>query len=724
MTYDELRETLETLETAKAFPFECLKTISEYVNCPEKEQVGRELVVRALAVREAFSNYNDILVSLVRGVGLFPYLKDDVDTLNFSDRLAYELHKADNLDDDIVLHRLQFEVYNRLMRDENIILSAPTSAGKSLLIDALIASGKYQNLIIIVPTLALIDETRKRLLQRFSNSCKIITHHSQKRSKEPDVRNVYVLTQERVLEREDLKDLDLFIMDEFYKIDFKDDNSGENDRALLLNRAFHQLATVAKQFYLLGPNIEEITGIRDSFSCHFKNSNFSTVAVNYKRFDLKNKKEEKEKKLVELCQQIDLPILVYCQSPNSAHTIAKLLLEENVVEAPLNIDSALEWITANYHKDWIFHKALEAGIGIHHGSIPRALQQECVKYFNEGKIKILVCTSTFIEGVNSEAKSIIIYDRRIANNKALDYFTYRNIEGRAGRMFKHFVGSVYSLETIPPKCSVEVDFPICHQDETTPLDLLVQIDIDHLHERSKQRLNDQFSHMLLPEFIVKQNAPVPITNQEAIAQEIHSNIEHYAEQLLWNSTPDYEQLKTACELICSHISKPKSIVSVDQLAYVINRFFMSGSYQSFLDEQIEKAQNDGVTDISKNIDQTLTWVRNVISYSFPRNLMIIETIANYVFKRNNIDEEADYSFYSSSLENLHMDSALCALDEYGIPYQTAQKLGGYIDPQGELDLALEYLRVVDVPALPFLNFEKTILMQIQSELQQNQTKEI
>jgi replicative superfamily II helicase len=42
--------------------------------------------------------------------------------------------------DEIVFHRVQAEVYARLMEGENVVLSAPTSFGKSLIIDAVVAS--------------------------------------------------------------------------------------------------------------------------------------------------------------------------------------------------------------------------------------------------------------------------------------------------------------------------------------------------------------------------------------------------------------------------------------------------------------------------------------------------------------------------------------------------------------------------------------------------------
>ncbi len=110
------------------------------------------------------------------------------------------------------------------MDGESVVLSAPTSFGKSLVIDALIASGQYRNVAIVVPTIALIDETRRRL-SRFSPTYKVITRVSQPLAE----RNLLVLTQERVLDIEKLPDIDLFVIDEFYKL--SPDREGDADRA-------------------------------------------------------------------------------------------------------------------------------------------------------------------------------------------------------------------------------------------------------------------------------------------------------------------------------------------------------------------------------------------------------------------------------------------------------------------------------------------------------------
>lgn len=60
----------------------------------------------------------------------------------------------------------------------------------------------------------------------------------------------------------------------------------------------------------------------------------------------------------------------------------------------------------------------------------------------------MVSTSSIIEGVNTQAEQVVVWSNKNGSCK-FDYFTYRNIIGRAGRMFKYFVGKVYLLEEPP-----------------------------------------------------------------------------------------------------------------------------------------------------------------------------------------------------------------------------------------------------------------------------------
>ena len=146
-------------------PFTVLQSISLLINNADTLPLGREMVLRALELRGSMGVVEPILDSLARSTGLFPYA--DPEALDLADRIAYEYHRPANMTEDVVFHRMQAEVYRRLLSGENVILSAPTSFGKSRVIDAMIATRQFKNVAVIVPTLALIDETAQGVLRPF-----------------------------------------------------------------------------------------------------------------------------------------------------------------------------------------------------------------------------------------------------------------------------------------------------------------------------------------------------------------------------------------------------------------------------------------------------------------------------------------------------------------------------------------------------------------------------
>lgn len=184
MKKEELRNILRRKFSADADRFQIIKEVAILV--VTEQSVGQEFVLRLLSRIEDFQGMETMIHSLVRQVGLFPYLEEE--NLSLKDTIAYEVHRPSGFKENIVFHHAQAEVYYTLLRGENVVLSAPTSFGKSLIIDSIIASQQHSNIFIIVPTIALIDETRKRL-SKFKDSYKIITHPSQSFSQ----RNIFIL---------------------------------------------------------------------------------------------------------------------------------------------------------------------------------------------------------------------------------------------------------------------------------------------------------------------------------------------------------------------------------------------------------------------------------------------------------------------------------------------------------------------------------------------------
>jgi len=76
---------------------------------------------------------------------------------------------------------------------------------------------------------------------------------------------------------------------------------------------------------------------------------------------------------------------------------------------------------------------LKKGVGIHHGRLPKYIQREVIKLFNQREIKEIFCTTTIIEGVNTTAKNVIIASSKKARID-LEKFDLLNIEGRSRKV--------------------------------------------------------------------------------------------------------------------------------------------------------------------------------------------------------------------------------------------------------------------------------------------------
>lgn len=707
MKYDLIKHQLEMLCEETSDKTGLLMGLSHIVNRGHPEWEGRDLVIRSLDKFKLFDEVEQsLLLSLVRTVGLFPYITDHLENVSFSDRLAYEVHRVEGVEKGMVFHRLQAHVFHLLMQGRNVVLSASTSVGKSLVIDAVLAQGKFRKIVVIVPTIALIDETRRRLVRRFRQSCNVITHPSQKANDSPI--NVYLLTQERVLQRDDLGDVDFVVIDEFYKLDLASD-SDEKNRSIDLSLAFHKLAKQGVQFYLLGPNIQNIQGL-DGYEYNFIPSNFSTVAVDVIHYNLHTRGDERKDKLLELCTQITSPTLIYCQSPASANRVAQLLIDKGNFPALEATREISEWIAENYHPAWNVAKAISLGIGIHHGGVPRAIQQYFVKLFNERTIRYIICTSTMIEGVNTSAENVIIYDRRI-NKNTFDFFTYKNISGRAGRMNQYFIGKVFMLEEPPEEKSLTVDYPIGLQNEGSPMGLLMKLEPEYLTDQSRQRLDAAYATPQLSVSTLIENRHLPVDRQVEVAERILRELAMSRVWLTWKGNPEQKQLEYLCTLIYEHLPHklPEyGIHSGLQLAWHINALRAQKNFQAYLQQAIDEDNSDRTP--SESIGQRLKLIRNVISYRLPRDIMALSKIQADVFSKKGI-EPGNFGFFAEQLENLFHDPLLTALDEYGIPTQISTKFKSALLPSENLTQLLDKLRAwtLKIHSAPLTPFEKNIV---------------
>ncbi|WP_205510242.1 DEAD/DEAH box helicase [Paenibacillus elgii] len=532
--------------------FEYTQICSKLLRNTETEDLGRKIIINVLDNwRKINPKFHGIWTDLVEAAGFYPYLQKNSEQLHLSSTASLirtQFHSSPNLEGKI-LHEEQYLLNKILKTEKNLIVSAPTSFGKSLLIEEVVASLKYNNIVVIQPTLALLDETRKKL-NKYKSEYKIIVRTTQEASKSK--KNLFLLTAERVMEYKGLPEIDFFIIDEFYKLSAKRDD----ERSDVLNNAANLLLNKhGSRFYFLGPNINKISdGFAKKYNAEFYPTNYSlvdniSIDIYSKHQDLfgsrGEKKDYKEKVLFELLDELSLEqSLIYCSSPNRARQLAKKYLDYLIHKSTAKSQEQFElitWIKENISDKWSLIACLEHGIAFHDGALQKHISSTLVDYFNNNKISYLFCTSTIIEGVNTSAKNVIYFDKSIGQDKEIDFFDYSNIKGRSGRMMVHYVGKIYNFNKPPSKQDIVIDIPFYEQDPVSD-EVLIQLDESDVKDKNSEQYKRLCSIPFDEKEIFKKNGEI-ILGQQKILEILKRDIKEQYSNIGWSRYPTYEQLQ-------------------------------------------------------------------------------------------------------------------------------------------------------------------------------------
>ncbi|MBB5788805.1 DEAD/DEAH box helicase [Jiangella mangrovi] len=687
MSYDAARAVIARRDGFAADKaFDALAAIGRHGAFVDRHD-ARDLVIRALDRWDEFpADARGLLQALVREYGLFPYLSDVVG-LPLADRLAYEAHRPVGwtFREDLVFHSEQAMVYERLLDGQNVVLSAPTSFGKSLVIDAVLAARDFSNAAVIVPTLALMDETRRRLAH-LRDRYKIITHGTQDRGQ----RNLWVMTQERMLEMGVPSELDFFVVDEFYKLD----PSHSDERSAQLNILLWRLLETGAQFYLLGPNITAMTGASlERLRATFVSTGFSTVATDIER--IHSRKETLPDDLAAACREVGPGTLIFCSSPKRTRVVANWLLHRGV-GGGRDVGYAADWIADTYHPEWTVPRAVRHGIGIHHGRLPRALGHHMVRLFDEGRLPYLIVTSTLIEGVNTAAKNVVILDNKIANKK-YDYFTFSNIRGRSGRMLRHFVGRVIVFNPAPSAADLEVDVPVLSQSEEASPEVLIQLPEEELSPASRERLRPYVQQRVVSVETLRKNKGVSLERQLDVGRELDSDPARWARVLSWRTPmPEASDVRAASHLLFKLTGAGPAVKTPDQLGGRLNILRRNrGDTQALIENQISRFGSEP----DEAVEDTLDFLRNWAQFKIPAALTTLGSIASDVLRRSGMPS-SDTSVFAGQVENLFLSPFASVLEEYGIPVPLTMKIEASLGIRSatSLDDILDRLRSMRAPA--------------------------
>lgn len=629
-------------------------------------EAGRERLIRFLDTYAGNTPETPMVDSLCAHLGLFPYMSNSAEEGD-AEALALEFHTPPELaEEGFTFHAMQHHVYARLMDGESIVLSAPTSFGKSAIMDALIASNKWSQIVLIVPTIALIDETRRRLA-RFRSNYTVISHASQISGP----RNIYVLTQERFLEIGPIADIDFFVIDEFYKLGAPDPY---DQRKTLLNIAWKRLRDTGAQYYLIGPNIDSLNeSVTNEVRGSLVTTGFKTVAVDViDRSEVEDRLEDVRRLL-----QFDLdgPSLVFASSPEKAENVARELLGSIAVPAAGSLPALVSsWLAENYDPAWNVVDTLAAGIAIHSGPMPRSVQRIMVRLFNEGHLGLMVCTSTLIEGVNTAAKNVIIYDKRI-DGRLLDFFTFSNIRGRAGRMFRHFVGRVVTYSQPPELIETEVDIPIESQSSGASLATLVQLDFANLSKEAQGRVRHVFEQTDLSVEVIRENRGLDPDLQIGLAQRLRED-ENLVARLAWTGLPRSTDARRTLEVAFEELLIPRQRrgINFNMLwGQLQNARAHANDFSGMVTQQQTYARKG--QDRGNVVLDVFRFQRNWMGFTIPSMLRGMQSIHAEIADEMGVPR-ANYELLLREIESLYLPGSLPDLEEYGLPVPLGVKVHG------------------------------------------------
>lgn len=651
--------------------FDRCKKINDLLIQNDEQQARDSLIILLQELKDKDIEYTPLVNHLIREVGLYPYI--DEETADWQERFVREAFKVDSGGGkEVTLHREQSAVLKALLNGEDLAISAPTSFGKSFIIDTFIALKRPNIVVIIVPTLALTDETRRRLYKKFSRIYKVITTTGVV----PGEKSLFIFPQERALQYvESIPQIDLLIVDEFYKAGRIGGGTAIDERTPQLIEAISQLSRKAAQRYFLAPNISELKSNPFTVGMRFEKIDFNTVYTQitpaYKTFK-GNKSEKERQKLQYLKENLASAThksIIYVNSHPELHKVAS-----KTSDFFSDVDSALLqsfslWIRKHYADDYLLAKLIKKGIGVHNGRLHRSLTQIQIKLFemSEG-LKNLISTSSLIEGVNTSAGNVIIWSNKSARSK-FDYFTYKNIIGRSGRMFKHFVGQVYLLEPPPEESfpSLELDYPDVLLERLDPEEYIGELTPEQIarikenETRIDQLLGEEGGYRQVLMETAAQSVSKPILMD--VITSIRDNRNEWQRKLPLLLNPNPEYWSGALFLIMPLLRKVSYFHGRDtRVVHFIQG--ITHNWHKSIPELLDLFQNDEIS-IEHFFD-----LEKKVSFNLTSLLHNINAVAKRMLNLPNLD----ISPFITKVSNAFLPPIVFELEEYGLPRMLSRQL--------------------------------------------------
>lgn len=620
------------------------------------------------------------------------------DNLNDIKHSAIQNYYKSKVFSNNLLDKRQKEVIDKFMslEQKRILVSAPTSFGKTFLLREIIFLNRerYRNILLLFPTIALLNENTEsvnQLIQELKLEYKIINNVYS--GIEDTEKHIFILTPERALKL--LADnanlsIDFFFFDEVYKIDEDFDRNedsnekeGEEDvkqdngnRAKAFRIVLYLLAKSVKEYYLAGPYLN-LNQVKKGMQIFLKDNNITPIQIEFEptsRIEIDAWKmngieyhpilgeikkqlyahagpstKEKVQGIVKYLQENRLgQAIFYCSTPSNSMKYTRDIIEAFSEEKEKKIPyDFIEHLKKKYNvkigksKDstmyWSLVQALENGIGIHHGKFPKYVQNEVLRLFNNGDFDYLFCTSTIIEGVNTNAKNVVIINNSVGNT-TMTAFALKNIKGRAGRYYHHAMGRVFYTDSKQRQIENADDMQLNFQTYDTHPILNADIDNASLDDLAEENRNikvereEKFNRNLLSDNVFIKNRLYPRDVQEKYLNYImQTNVFQKFVGLIGNSSNIHYFLTNKVINVILETFEETQILDTNKAKVyysVVSTYSQNGTI-GILQYHIGKLQENNSM-FEEKIDsayiKAFEQIRNIVEYEIPKLLCLFESL--------------------------------------------------------------------------------------------------
>ncbi|MDB5056396.1 MAG: superfamily helicase [Bacilli bacterium] len=555
--------------------------------------------------------------------------------------LFYNSFAQSYLDENISLHPEQMNVIEKIENYSGLIFSAPTSFGKTFIIFEYLARVRPHNVVLVVPTLALVDEYIKKIIKRYEKTFKeynIFLSIDAEKVYNFDKYNIFILTHDRAIEKSSyltIKKIDLLVIDEVYKLQ----RDEKNDRVLVLNLAYYYLVKIAEKHVLLAPFIGGIENIEFlEKNPIFYKTNFSPVVNEVLTYEILHESDRKNKvKEIINYMKNDEKTLVYFPTVTKIYEFVKDI-EYSFTSSDIEyeeVDEFLDWIKDEIHEEWYLVKAMEKGYLVHNGQLPIGIRLfQLDLYEKSERYNKLLCTSTLLEGVNTTAKNIIITKPARGstggNLEIFDAFDFYNLVGRSGRLFKHFLGKAFYIKGPLDPNFLREDAVKKIQFEIT--DNSPDIDIHSDNLESHPRYNNFLKHLGITHEEYKSN--VGFRFRFNTVETLHENYENLKPRLFFELQELLDNNKRGRLYLIRALYEIFEGRGNKLYTYIINKLLYKTrpKLKKIIDETFIYYSKVGLDNIISN---TIRMKSSYIEYDFYAKLILVQ----YYMKCDDVEEK-------------------------------------------------------------------------------------